>query len=80
MSPHVPNIGETKYLELEDTEADADALASLKTRIIAEDRYPLSPRARDLDTRSFAKLREQPALEPLLSAAQGLCAAESRLV
>ncbi len=46
------------------TEEETDALASLLSRTIDDDRYPLSPRIRTLKG-VLAKIRPEPAREPL---------------
>jgi hypothetical protein len=46
------------------TEEETDALAKLLSRIIDDDRYPLSPRVQNLKG-ILAKLRPEPAREPL---------------
>jgi len=51
-------------LTLDDTEAEADAVATLLTRTIVEDRYPLSQRIQALKG-ILNKLRPPPARQPL---------------
>jgi hypothetical protein len=48
------------------TDEETDALASLLSRTIDDDRYPLSPRIRTLKG-ILGKIRPEPAREPLPS-------------